>query len=38
VIQKVVPPTQRVVAAARAANVPIVYLKMAHRADLSDIR
>jgi ureidoacrylate peracid hydrolase len=36
VIQKAVEPTRRVVAAARKAGVPIVYLKMAHRPDLSD--
>ncbi|MGC1412290.1 MAG: cysteine hydrolase [Acetobacteraceae bacterium] len=36
VIRQAVPPTQRVVAAARAAGIPIVYLKMAHRPDLSD--
>ncbi len=35
-IRRAVPPTQRVVTAARAAGLPIVYLKMAHRADLSD--
>ena len=36
VIRQAVPPTQRVVTAARAAGIPIVYLKMAHRPDLSD--
>ena len=36
VIRRAVGPTRRVVAAARAAGVPIVYLKMAHRADMSD--
>ncbi len=35
-IQQAVPPTQRVVSAARAADVRVVYLKMAHRPDLSD--
>jgi ureidoacrylate peracid hydrolase len=36
VIQKAVPPTQRVVAAARANSMPVIYLKMAHLPDLSD--
>lgn len=36
VIRQAVPPTQRVVAASRAADIPIIYLKMAHRPDLSD--
>jgi ureidoacrylate peracid hydrolase len=36
VIRQAVPPSRRVVAAARAAGIPIVYLKMAHLADLSD--
>ena len=36
VIRRAVPPTQRVVAAARTAALPIVYLKMAHQPDLSD--
>ena len=36
-IQEAVGPTRRVVVAARAAGVSIVYLKMAHRADLSDM-
>jgi ureidoacrylate peracid hydrolase len=35
-IRRAVPPTVQVVAAARKANVPIVYLKVAHRADQSD--
>lgn len=35
-IQAAVPPTGRVLAAARASAVPIVYLKMAFRPDLSD--
>jgi ureidoacrylate peracid hydrolase len=35
-VQRAVPPTIRVVEAARSANIPIVYLKMAHRPDLSD--
>jgi ureidoacrylate peracid hydrolase len=36
VIQQAIPPSQRVVAAARRVGVPIIYLKMAHRPDLSD--
>jgi ureidoacrylate peracid hydrolase len=36
VIQQAVPPSRRVVAAARRVGVPIIYLKMAHRPDLSD--
>ena len=36
VIQRAVGPTRCVIAAARNAGVPIVYLKMAHRADMSD--
>jgi ureidoacrylate peracid hydrolase len=35
-IVQAIPPTARVVEAARSAKMPIVYLKMAHRADLSD--
>jgi ureidoacrylate peracid hydrolase len=35
-IQRAVGPTRRVIVAARDAGVPIVYLKMAHRADMSD--
>jgi ureidoacrylate peracid hydrolase len=35
-IQRAVDPTRCVIAAARNAGVPIVYLKMAHRADMSD--
>jgi ureidoacrylate peracid hydrolase len=35
-IQRAVPPTRRVVAASRMPGLPVVYLKMAHRADLSD--
>jgi ureidoacrylate peracid hydrolase len=35
-IQQTVAPAVQVVRAARKAKVPIVYLKMAHRADLSD--
>jgi ureidoacrylate peracid hydrolase len=35
-IQQAVPPSRRVVAAARRVGVPIIYLKMAHRPDLSD--
>jgi ureidoacrylate peracid hydrolase len=35
-IQRAVPPTVRVVGAVRRLGVPIVYLKMAHRPDLSD--
>jgi ureidoacrylate peracid hydrolase len=36
VIRKTVGPTRCVIAAARDAGVPIVYLKMAHRVDMSD--
>lgn len=36
-IQRAVAPTARVLAAARRAGVPIVYLKMGFRADLSDL-
>ena len=36
-IGRAVEPTVRVIAAARAAGLPIVYLKMAHRPDLSDV-
>src|SRR4029453_7785417 len=36
-IQKVVAPTARVIAAARTARIPIVYLKMGYRPDLSDL-
>jgi ureidoacrylate peracid hydrolase len=36
VIQRAVDPTRCVIAAARNAGVPIVYLKMAHRSDMSD--
>lgn len=35
-IQKVIPPTARVLAAARKAGIRVVYVKMEHRADLSD--
>jgi ureidoacrylate peracid hydrolase len=35
-IQRAVPPTARVLAAARHVGIPIVYLKMAFRPDLSD--
>src|SRR5258706_14140296 len=35
-IRGAVAPTARVVAAARAAHLPVVYLKMAFRPDLSD--
>ena len=35
-IQRAVGPTRNVIATARGAGVPIVYLKMAHRADMSD--
>lgn len=34
--KRVIPPTRRVIAAARDAGLPIVYLKMAHLADMSD--
>ena len=36
-IQKVVGPTARVLASARAAGVKIIYLKMGYRPDLSDL-
>ena len=36
-IQKAVGPTEKVLAAARAAGIPIVYLKMGYRPDLSDL-
>jgi ureidoacrylate peracid hydrolase len=36
-IQRAIGPTRDVMAAARAAGLPITYLKMAHRADMSDI-
>ncbi len=36
-IQKVVDPTARVLASARAADVKIIYLKMGYRPDLSDL-
>jgi len=35
-IQAVIPPTTRVLTAARSAGLPVVYLKMAFRPDLSD--
>jgi len=35
-IQKAVEPTRRALLAARAAGVPVIYLKMAFKADLSD--
>jgi ureidoacrylate peracid hydrolase len=35
-IQRAVEPTARVLAAARQAGMPVIYLKMAFRADLSD--
>jgi ureidoacrylate peracid hydrolase len=35
-IERVVEPTARVLAAARSAGLPVVYLKMQHSADLSD--
>jgi ureidoacrylate peracid hydrolase len=37
VIEQAVAPITRVVAGARAAGVPVVYVKMAYRSDLSDI-
>jgi ureidoacrylate peracid hydrolase len=37
VIQRAVAPTVRVIASARAAGVPVIYIKEEHRADLSDI-
>jgi ureidoacrylate peracid hydrolase len=36
-IRAVIPPTSRVLAAARSAGISIVYLKMAYRPDLSDL-
>lgn len=36
-IQDAVAPTARVIAAARAAAIPVIYLQMQHRADLSDM-
>ena len=36
-IQKVVGPTSKVLAAARSANIKVVYLKMGFRPDLSDL-
>ena len=36
-IRAVIPPTARTLAAARSAGIPIVYLKMAYRPDLSDL-
>ena len=36
-IQAAVAPTARVLAAARAAAIPVIYLQMQHRADLSDL-
>lgn len=36
-IEAAVPPTARALAAARAAGIPVVYLQMQHRADLSDM-
>ncbi|HEX2700190.1 MAG TPA: isochorismatase family protein, partial [Acidimicrobiales bacterium] len=36
-IQAAIVPTARVLEAARRARIPVVYLKMAFRADLSDI-
>lgn len=35
--QKAVAPTAKVLAAARQANIPIIYLKMGYHADLSDL-
>jgi len=37
VIQRAVLPTMQVIASARAAGVPVIYVKEEHRADLSDI-
>ena len=37
IIQRAVPPTAKVLAAARSAGVKIVYLKMGFRPDLSDM-
>jgi ureidoacrylate peracid hydrolase len=36
-IQKAIPPTQKVLATARKANIPIIYLKMGYHEDLSDL-
>lgn len=36
-IQKVIDPTSRVLTAARAAGIKVIYLKMAYQEDLSDI-
>lgn len=36
-IRAAVPPTARVLTAARAAGIPVIYLKMQHRGDLSDM-
>lgn len=36
-IQVAVAPTARVLSAARAAGIPVIYLQMQHRADLSDM-
>jgi ureidoacrylate peracid hydrolase len=36
-IQRAVAPTSRVLTAARNVGIPIIYLKMAYRADLSDL-
>ncbi len=36
-IQKVIPPTARVLAAARQVGIKIIYLKMGYHADLSDL-
>ena len=36
-IQKVVPPTERLLAATRRADIPTIYLKMAYSGDLSDM-
>ncbi|MCV2361243.1 cysteine hydrolase [Paucibacter sp. TC2R-5] len=36
-IQKAVPPTAQVLVAARACGIPIVYLKMGFKTDLSDV-
>ena len=35
-IKRAVPPTERVLAAARLNGIPVIYLKMAFKADLSD--
>ena len=36
-LRKAVPPTQRVLAACRAANLPVVHTREGHRPDLSDL-